>query len=107
MNNFGVDITPFLEPLAEEIENYQFLYFRKEYAGKLINIKDYYVKKRKVYLRFNLNSYQDMKGLIPRILYHFLVFDKNLLLVIAIPPISTEARINSISSLSYSLFSAE
>ena len=48
MNNFGVDITPFLEPLAEEIENYQFLYFRKEYAGRLINIKDYYVKKRKV-----------------------------------------------------------
>ena len=48
MNNFGVDITPFLEPLAEEIENYQFLYFRKEYAGKLINLKDYYVKKRKV-----------------------------------------------------------
>jgi len=48
MNNFGVDITPFLEPLAEEIENYQFLYFRKEYAGRLINLKDYYVKKRKV-----------------------------------------------------------
>jgi len=48
MNSFGVDITPFLEPLAEEIENYQFLYFRKEYAGRLINIKDYYVKKRKV-----------------------------------------------------------
>ena len=48
MNNFGVYITPFLEPLAEEIENYQFLYFRKEYAGKLINLKDYYVKKRKV-----------------------------------------------------------
>jgi hypothetical protein len=48
MNNFGVDITPFLEPLAEEIENYQFLYFRKEYAGKLIDLKDYYLKKRKV-----------------------------------------------------------
>jgi len=48
MNNFGVDITPFLEPLAEEIENYQFLYFRKEYAGRLINLKDYYAKKRKV-----------------------------------------------------------
>lgn len=48
MNNFGVDITPFLEPLAEEIENYQFLYFRKEYAGRLINLKDYYLKKRKV-----------------------------------------------------------
>ena len=48
MNNFGVDITPFLEPLAEEIENYKFLYFRKEYAGKLINLKDFYVKKRKV-----------------------------------------------------------
>jgi len=48
MNNFGVDITPFLEPLAEEIENYKFLYFRKEYAGRLINLKDYYVKKRKV-----------------------------------------------------------
>ena len=48
MNNFGVDIIPFLEPLAEEIENYQFLYFRKEYAGRLINLKDYYAKKRKV-----------------------------------------------------------
>ena len=48
MNNFGVDITPFLEPLAEEIENYKFLYFRKEYAGRLINLKDYYVNKRKV-----------------------------------------------------------
>lgn len=48
MNSFGIDITPFLEPLAEEIENYQFLYFRKEYAGRLINIKDYYVRKRKV-----------------------------------------------------------
>jgi hypothetical protein len=48
MNNFGVDITPFLEPLAEEIENYKFLYFRKEYAGRLINLKDYYIKKRKV-----------------------------------------------------------
>jgi hypothetical protein len=48
MNNFGVNITPFLEPLAEEIENYQFLYFRKEYAGRLINLKDYYLKKRKV-----------------------------------------------------------
>ena len=48
MNNFGVDITPFLEPLAEEIENYQFLYFRKEYAGRLISLKDYYLKKRKV-----------------------------------------------------------
>jgi len=47
MNNFGVDITPFLEPLAEEIENYQFLYFRKEYAGRLINLKDFYVNKRK------------------------------------------------------------
>lgn len=48
MNNFGVDITPFLEPLAEEIENYKFLYFRKEYAGRLVNLKDYYVKKREV-----------------------------------------------------------
>ncbi|MBW1858333.1 MAG: hypothetical protein JRI42_08700, partial [Deltaproteobacteria bacterium] len=48
IHNFGVDITPFLEPLAEEIENYQFLYFRKEYAGRLINLKDYYAKKRKV-----------------------------------------------------------
>jgi len=47
VNNFGVDIIPFLEPLAEEIENYQFLYFRKEYAGRLINLKDYYLKKRK------------------------------------------------------------
>jgi len=45
MNSFGVDITPFLEPLAEEIENYQLLYFRKEYAGKLIDIRDYYLKR--------------------------------------------------------------
>jgi hypothetical protein len=48
MNSFGVDITPFLEPLAEEIENYQFLYFRKEYAGKLINLKNYYLKKGRI-----------------------------------------------------------
>ena len=48
MNSFGIDITPFLEPLAEDIENYQLLYFRKEYAGKLIDIKNYYLKKRKV-----------------------------------------------------------
>jgi hypothetical protein len=48
MNSFGVDITPFLEPLAEEIENYQFLYYRKKYAGKLIDLKNYYAKKRKV-----------------------------------------------------------
>ena len=48
MNNFGVDIIHFLEPLAEEIENNQLLYFRKEYAGKLIDIKNYYLKKRKV-----------------------------------------------------------
>ncbi len=48
MNSFGIDITPFLEPLAEEIENYQFLYYRKEYAGKLIDLKNYYVKKRKI-----------------------------------------------------------
>jgi hypothetical protein len=47
MNNFGIDITPFLEPLAEEIENYQFLYYRKEYAGKLIDLKNYYLKKRR------------------------------------------------------------
>lgn len=48
MNSFGIDITPFLEPLAEDIENYQLLYFRKEYTGKLIDIKNYYLKKRKV-----------------------------------------------------------
>lgn len=47
MNSFGIDITPFLEPLAEEIEHYQLLYFRKEYAGKLIDIKSYYLRKRK------------------------------------------------------------
>ncbi len=48
MNSFGVDITPFLEPLAEEIENYELLYFRKEYAGKLITIRNYYRDKRKI-----------------------------------------------------------
>jgi len=48
MNSFGIDITPFLEPLAEEIENYQLLYFRKEYAGKLIDLKNYYLKKRRI-----------------------------------------------------------
>jgi hypothetical protein len=47
MNSFGIDITPFLEPLAEEIENHQLLYFRKEYAGKLIDLKNYYLRKRK------------------------------------------------------------
>ena len=48
INSFGIDIAPFLEPLAEEIENYQFLYYRKEYAGKLIDMKNYYLKKRKI-----------------------------------------------------------
>jgi hypothetical protein len=47
MNNFGIDITPFLEPLAEEIEHYQFLYYRKEYAGKLVDLKNYYLKRRR------------------------------------------------------------
>ncbi len=46
MNSFGIDIIPFLEPLAEEIENNQLLYFRKEYAGKLIELKEYYLRKR-------------------------------------------------------------
>ena len=48
LNSFGVDITPFLLPLAEEIESYEFLYFRKEYAGKLIDLQNYYVKKGRV-----------------------------------------------------------
>ncbi len=48
MNSFGIDIISYLEPLAEEIEDYQSLYFRKEYAGKLIDIKNYYLKKRKI-----------------------------------------------------------
>jgi hypothetical protein len=47
MNSFGLDISPFLEPLAEEIENFQLLYFRREYASKLIDVKHYYIKKRK------------------------------------------------------------
>jgi len=47
MNRFGIDITPFLEPLAEEIEHHQFLYYRKEYAGKLIDLENYYLKRRK------------------------------------------------------------
>jgi hypothetical protein len=47
MNSFGIDITPFLEPLAEEIEHYRFLYYRKEYAGKLIDLKNYYLKRRR------------------------------------------------------------
>ena len=47
MNSFGIDITPFLEPLAEEIEHYQFLYYRKEYAGKLVDLKNYYLKRRR------------------------------------------------------------
>jgi hypothetical protein len=48
MNSFGIDITPFLEPLAEEIENCQLLYFRKEYAGRLIDLNNYYLKKRRI-----------------------------------------------------------
>jgi hypothetical protein len=48
MNSFGIDIKPFLEPLAEEIENYQLLYFRREYAGTLIEIKNYYARKRRI-----------------------------------------------------------
>ena len=46
MNSFGIDISPFLEPLAEEIENFQLLYFRREYAGKLIDLNNYYIRKR-------------------------------------------------------------
>jgi hypothetical protein len=45
LNNFGIDITPYLEPLADEMENYQLLYFRREYAGKLIDLKNYYLKR--------------------------------------------------------------
>jgi hypothetical protein len=45
LNSFGIDITPYLEPLADEIENYHLLYFRREYAGKLIDLKNYYAKK--------------------------------------------------------------
>ncbi len=47
VNNFGIDITPFLEPLAEEIEHSRFLYYRKEYAGKLVDLKNYYLKRRR------------------------------------------------------------
>ncbi len=47
VNRFGIDIAPFLEPLAEEIENNQSLYYRKEYAGRLIGLKNYYMAKRK------------------------------------------------------------
>lgn len=45
-NSFGIDIRPFLEPLAEEIQNYQPLYFRREYAGTLIDMKNYYLRRR-------------------------------------------------------------
>jgi hypothetical protein len=47
MNTSGIDIIPFLEPLADEIDNYQPLYFRREYAGRLIDIKNYYINKRR------------------------------------------------------------
>jgi len=46
LNSFGIDITPYLEPLADEIENCCLFYFRKEYAGRLIDLKSYYAKKR-------------------------------------------------------------
>jgi hypothetical protein len=48
INSFGIDITPYLEPLADEIENYQLLYFRREYAGRLIDLKNYYMKRGRV-----------------------------------------------------------
>jgi len=44
-NSFGIDISPYLEPLAVEIENYHLLYFRREYAGRLIDLKNYYLKR--------------------------------------------------------------
>ena len=47
LNSFGIDISPYLEPLADEIENYHLLYFRREYAGRLIDLKNYYAKKRR------------------------------------------------------------
>jgi hypothetical protein len=46
LNSFGIDIRPYLEPLADEIENSHLLYFRREYAGRLIELKNYYAKKR-------------------------------------------------------------
>jgi hypothetical protein len=46
LNSFGIDIIPHLEPLAGDIENCHLLYFRKEYAGRLIDLKNYYTKKR-------------------------------------------------------------
>ncbi len=46
LNSFGIDIRPYLEPLADEIENSHLLYFRREYAGRLIDLKNYYAKKR-------------------------------------------------------------
>jgi hypothetical protein len=45
LNSFGIDVAPYLEPLADEIENYHMLYFRREYAGRLIELKNYYVKR--------------------------------------------------------------
>jgi len=47
MNTYGIDVLPFIEPLAREIENYPLLYFHKEYASNLLEIRDYYLKKRK------------------------------------------------------------
>ncbi len=44
-NSFGIDISPYLEPLADEIESSHLLYFRREYAGRLIDLKNYYAKK--------------------------------------------------------------
>lgn len=46
LNSFGIDVRPYLEPLADEIENSHLLYFRREYAGRLIDLKNYYAKKR-------------------------------------------------------------
>lgn len=48
INSFGIDIIPYLGPLADEIENYQLLYFRREYAGRLIDLRNYYQKRRRV-----------------------------------------------------------
>ena len=47
LNSFGIDISPYLEPLADEIANCHLLFFLKEYAGRLIDLENDYLKRRR------------------------------------------------------------
>ena len=46
MNNYGIDILPFITPLREEITIYPDFQFQQEYIDKLNQLENYYLEKR-------------------------------------------------------------